>query len=86
MFFTLVKLNVGFMTGKSVEHFKALAKSDNTSPIADHVKTTGHHIKWDHFDILAKGKTYCNTTGKSGRPYLFKNLSQLSTSTSEVKS
>ena len=26
-------------------------------PIADHVKATGHNIKWDHFDILAKGKT-----------------------------
>ena len=25
--------------------------------IADHVKTTGHNIKWDHFDILASGKT-----------------------------
>ena len=30
---------------------------DNTSAIADHVKATGHNIKWDHFDILAKGKT-----------------------------
>ena len=39
------------------EHFKALAKNDNTSAIADHVKATGHNIKWDHFDILAKGKT-----------------------------
>ena len=25
--------------------------------IADHVKTTGHNIKWDNFDILAKVKT-----------------------------
>jgi len=25
--------------------------------IADHVKTTGHNIKWNHFDILASGKT-----------------------------
>ena len=30
---------------------------DNTSATADHVKTTGHNIKWDHFDILVKGKT-----------------------------
>ena len=30
---------------------------DYSSPIADHVKTTGHDIKWDHFDILASGKT-----------------------------
>jgi len=55
----------GFYIGKTkrrlhdrkTEHFKALAKNDNTSAIADHVKTTGHNIKWDHFDILAKGKT-----------------------------
>ena len=35
---------------------KALAKNDNTSAIADHVKSIGHNIKLDHFDILAKGK------------------------------
>ena len=27
------------------------------SVIADHVKTTGHDIKWDHFEILASCKT-----------------------------
>ena len=32
-------------------------KNDNTSASADHDKTTGHNIKWDLFDILAKGKT-----------------------------
>jgi len=37
------------------QHFKALTKSDQTSAIADHMKTTGHNIKWDHFDILASG-------------------------------
>ena len=41
----------------NTEHFKALVKNDHTSAIADHVKTTGHNIKWDHFDILASGKT-----------------------------
>ena len=41
---------------RETEHFKALTKNDNTSAIADHVKTTGHNM-WDHFDILAKGKT-----------------------------
>ena len=30
---------------------------DHSSAIADHIKTTGHNIKWDHFDILASGKT-----------------------------
>ena len=55
----------GFCIGKTkrrlhdrkTEHFKALSKDDNSSAIADHVKATGHNIKWDHFDILAKGKT-----------------------------
>ena len=45
----------GFYIGKTkrrlhdrkTEHFKALAKNDNTSVIADHVKATGHNIKWE---------------------------------------
>ena len=34
-----------------------------SSAIADHVKArAGHNIKWDHFDIVALGKTdlHCN--------------------------
>ena len=54
-----------FTSGKSkrrlhdrkTEYLKAFAKNDNTSVIADHVKSTEHNIKWNHFDILAKGKT-----------------------------
>ena len=42
--------------GRKTEHSKALAKNDNSSVIADHIKTTGHNIKWDNFDIFAKGK------------------------------
>ena len=37
--------------------YEALAKNDNTSAIADHVKATGHTNKWDHFDISVRGKT-----------------------------
>ena len=29
----------------------------NKAEISDYVKTTGHSTKWDHFDILAKGKS-----------------------------
>ena len=29
----------------------------HTTDSGEHVKTTGHNIKWDHFDILAFGKT-----------------------------
>ena len=43
---------------RKTEHFKALTKSDHLSAIANHIITTGHiNIKWDHFDILASGKT-----------------------------
>ena len=56
MVFTLVKLNKGF-TIEKLNILRPLLKNDNTSAIADHVKVTGHNIKWDHFDILAKGKT-----------------------------
>ena len=34
------------------------------SAIADHVTTTGHDIKWDHFEILATGKTDCHCKTK----------------------
>ena len=40
-----------FMTGK------LNTSRPNTSAVADHVKTTGHNIKWDHFEILASDKT-----------------------------
>jgi len=30
----------------------------HASAIADHVTSTGHNLKWDHFDILAKGWTH----------------------------
>ena len=36
---------------RKTEHFKALLKNDQSFAIADHVKNTGHNIKWDHFDI-----------------------------------
>jgi len=32
-------------------HFKAITNSCHASVIADHVTTTGHSLKWDHFDI-----------------------------------
>ena len=37
------------------------ASSCHASAIADHVTSTGHDLKWDHFEILAKGRsdTHC---------------------------
>ena len=37
---------------RKTEHFKALSKNCQTSAIADHIISTGHNIKWDHFEIL----------------------------------
>ena len=46
-----IKLNYDFMIGKPNTVRPSL------KAIADHVKTTGHNIEWDHFDTLAKVKT-----------------------------
>ena len=61
----------GFYIGKTkrrlhdreTEHFKA---------IADHVTSTGHNLKWDHFDILAKGRS--DTQCKIKETLLIKEL------------
>lgn len=45
------------LVDRKTEHFKALSKLEHTSAIANHVMTTGHNMKWDHFEILASGKT-----------------------------
>ena len=68
---------------RKTEHFKALLKSDHFSAVADHSKTIGH-IKWDHFYILAFGKTdyHCKRLFKK----LFKNCSQHWMSMLAVKS
>ena len=42
---------------RKTEHFKALSKNFQTSAIADHITSTGHNIKWDHFEILATGRS-----------------------------
>ena len=66
------------MTPGPENGFKALSKSDHYSAIADHVKTTGHNIKWDHFDTLASGKTayHCND-GKIKETLFFQELQPL---------
>ena len=46
---------------RKTEHFKGIASTCHASAIADHVTSTGHNLKWDHFEILAKGRsdTHC---------------------------
>ena len=40
---------------RKTEHFKGISSACHASAIADHVMSTGHNLKWDHFEILAKG-------------------------------
>ena len=42
---------------RKTEHFKALTTNFHESAIADHVFLTNHSIKWDHFEILATGRS-----------------------------
>ena len=41
---------------RKTEHFKALTQVGHASAVADHSTSTGHNIKWDHFEILASGQ------------------------------
>ena len=41
---------------RKTEHFKALTQIGHASAVADHSISTGHNIKWDHFEILASGQ------------------------------
>ena len=36
---------------RKTEHFKGITSSCHASAIADHVTSTGHNSKWDHFEI-----------------------------------
>ena len=57
---TLEKRNVDCMTEK-LNILKLSQVPCHASAIADHVTSTGHNLKWDHFEILAKGwsDTHC---------------------------
>ena len=41
---------------RKAEHFKALTQIGHASTVAEHSISTGHNIKWDHFEILASGQ------------------------------
>ena len=42
---------------RKTEHFKALTKGCHRSAIADHMSSTDHNIKCDHFEILTTGRS-----------------------------
>ena len=49
-----------FWMSWKTEHFMVLTKNDHSSAIAYQINATGHNsIKWDHFEILASGKSDC---------------------------
>ena len=45
---------------RKTEHFKGITSACHASAIADHVTSTGHNLKWDQFEILAKGRSDIN--------------------------
>ena len=55
----LGKRTEDFMTGKrNISRPFRNVISTLPSAIGDHFKTTGHNLKWDHFDVLSSGKTH----------------------------
>ena len=41
---------------RKTEHYKALTQIGHASAVAEHSISTGHNIKWGHFEILASGQ------------------------------
>ena len=51
---------------------KPLSKNCQTSATADHITSTRHNIKWNHFEILATGRSDIHCRIKE--PLLIKDL------------
>ena len=47
----------GRLHDRKTEHFKALTEVGHASAGSDQSISTGHKIKWDHFEILESGKS-----------------------------
>ena len=57
---------------RKTEHFKALTQIGHASAVAEHSISTGHNIKWDHFEILASGQ--CDLQCKIKATLLIRDL------------
>ena len=57
---------------RKTEHFKALTQIGHASAVAEHPISTGHNIKWDHFEILASGQ--CDLQCKIKETLLIRDL------------
>ena len=42
---------------RKTKDFKAIKSSDQSSVSADHVTSTGHNLKWDHLELVARGRS-----------------------------
>ena len=62
----------GRLHDRKTEHFKALTQIGHASAVADHSISTGHNIKWDHFEILASGQ--CDLQCKIKETLLIRDL------------
>ena len=60
------------MTKKKTEYFKGITSTCHASAIADHVASAGQNLKWDHFEILAEGRS--DTHCKIGETLLIQEL------------
>ena len=72
MLFTSAKLKEDYMAERLIEHFKALTQMGHASAVAEHSISTGHNIKWDHFEILASGQ--CDLQCKIKETLLIRDL------------
>ena len=72
MLFTSAKLKEDYLTERLIEHFKALTQTGHASAVAEHSISTGHNIKWDHFEILASGQ--CDLQCKIKETLLIRDL------------
>ena len=45
---------------RETEHFMGITSACCASAIPDHVTSTSHNLKWDRFEILAKGRSDTN--------------------------
>ena len=57
---------------RKTEHFKALTQIGHASAVDEHSISTGHNIKWDHFEILASGQ--CDLQCKIKETLLIRDL------------
>ena len=57
---------------RKTEHFKALSQIGHAFAVAEHSISTGHNIKWDHFEILASGQ--CDLQRKIKETLLIRDL------------